>query len=133
MNDITNSIIKKKWFSDEFLDVSHDSQIYAVKIIDSVKIPFWVQEEDISFWLNADEINRCAYYCLKISEPILKYSNNAIIFDYDTFIVNPEEKTQYLANKFGLSSTNKTKQILTTVKYQDKKRKYYINEINEDI
>jgi len=133
INDITNSIIKKKWFSDEFLDESHDSQIYAVNTLNGVKIPFWVQEEDINFWLNANEINRCAYYCLKISEATLKHSNNAIIFDYDTFIVNPIEKTQYLANKLGLNITDNTRQMLSSVNYRDKKRKLFVNEINKSI
>ena len=133
VNDIISSTVKKKWFSDEFLDESHDSQIYATKVINGVKIPFWIQEKDIDFWLNASEINRCAYYCLKISECILNNSNNSIILDYDSFIANPVEKTEYLAKKLDLNSTDKTLEVISTVKYQDKKRRNFINEINEDL
>ena len=61
-NDVINSIVKKKWFSDEFLNKNNSSQVVAVEIIDNIKIPYWIKEEDKSSWIKSDELNRCAYY-----------------------------------------------------------------------
>ena len=132
-NDVISSIVKKRWFSNEFIKESHNNQVYAVKIINGIKIPFWVQEKDVEFWLNADEINKCAYYCLKISESIINNSDNAIIVDYNFFIVDPVEKTEYLAEKLGLIFTDKTRKILSTVKCQNKEKWEWGGKINKNL
>lgn len=133
MNDVVNSIIKKKWFSDNFLNENHDSQIYATKIVKCTKIPYWVKEKDVDFWVHSDEINRCAYYFLQISASIYKNRSNAVIINYDTFIKHPEEKVQLLAKKYDLSITDKTKEIISAVKYQDKKRESYMDQIDDSL
>ena len=132
-NDVINSIVKKKWFSDEYLNINHFSQMYAVEILDNIKVPYWIKETDKQFWVNATELNRCAYYYKRISEEILKNADRSIIIDYDEFIQKPADTIQYVVDKLGLKYGVKTQNILDTVKYQEKNRENYLSEIEETL
>ena len=132
-NDVINSIVKKRWFSDEFLNKNNSSQVVAVEIIDNIKIPYWIKEEDKSSWIKSDELNRCAYYYQRISEEILNNSKGSIIIDYDEFIKKPDELFKKIVYLFSLEYGEKTQEILDTVKYQEKKRENYLTGLNSDL
>jgi len=136
-NDVINSIIKKEWFSDEFLNEKHPSQIKAVKIIESIKIPYWVKHEDEVFWVNATELDRCAYYYKRVSTEILTHYKKSIIIDYDIFVQEPEKIINIISDSLNLEMTEKTYEIINSVNYQDKKRDNLLlsvsNDLREDI
>ena len=121
-NDVINSLVKKNWFSDEFLNIDHPSQIYPTKHKNSIKIPYWVNKQDEGFWVESGEINRAAYYYKRISEEIIKLSNSAIIVDYDVFVQNPAMVVNMVTSALELKQTNKTIELIDNVKYQNKER-----------
>lgn len=125
-NDVINSLVKKGWFSNESLNQKHSSQVFAVEIIENIKVPYWIKEENKNFWINADELSRCAHYYKQISEEILKNANNSIIVDYDKFVNSPNEMFSSLAELIGLEYGEKTQEILDAVKFQEKKRENYL-------
>ncbi len=123
-NDVIDSIVRKKWFSDEYLNVKHPSQVLAIDVIDEVKIPYWVKSKDKNFWIGASELDRCAYYYIRISEEISKNGENSIIINYDNFIKNPKKIFETTVEILGLKYGLKTATLLDTVHCQNK------NEIN---
>jgi len=132
-NDVINSIIRKKWFSSEYLDEKHPSQIYATEIINSIKIPYWVKQEDKEFWTISNELNRCAYYYRRISEEILENSDSAIIINYEEFVKKPNEIFKDVVKLLGLEFGEKTEEILSTVQYQDKHREDYLEGLDGEL
>lgn len=132
-NDVINSIVRKGWFSDELLSHTNPSQIYAVKIINNIKVPYWVKSSDEDFWIKANELNRCAYYYKRISESIVAHSNNSTVVNYDEFIKKPQQTLDELLNKLDLKATTKTSEILSSVKYQEKKRADFLSDISSEL
>ena len=124
-NDVINSLKRKGWFSSKNLQKINLTPKYPKKIIDNIKIPYWVKQEDENFWLNTDEINRCAYYYKRISEEVLKNAGSSIIINYEEFIEKPNEIFRDLVKLLGLEFGEKTEEILSTVKYQYKQREDY--------
>lgn len=132
-NDVINSIVRKGWFSDELLSDKNPSQIYAVKIINNIKVPYWVENEAEDFWVKANELNRCAYYYKRISESIVAHSNNSTVVNYDEFIKKPQQTLDELLSRLDLKATNKTSEILSSVKYQEKKRADFFNDLSSEL
>lgn len=132
-NDVINSIVQKKWFSNEYLNENHSSQIFAIEIIDNIKVPYWVKETDKQFWVNTTELNRCAYYYKRISEEILNNASNSIIVDYGKFIKSPDELFKKIVDSLSFEYGEKTQEVLNTVKYQDKKREDHLQGIDSNI
>ena len=124
-NDVINSLKRKGWFSSKNLQKINLTPKYPKKIIDKIKIPYWVKQEDENFWLNTDEINRCAYYYKRISEEVLKNASSSIIINYEEFIEKPNEIFRDVVKLLGLEFGEKTEEILSTVKYQYKQREDY--------
>lgn len=132
-NDVINSIVKKRWFSDEFLSHNHSSQIFAIEILNNIKIPYWVKQEDKELWVESDELNRCAYYYKRVSEEILNNANNSVIIDYDEFIKKPNEMFKNVVKLVGLEFGEKTQTILNTVKFQKKQRDDYLDDMDSKL
>jgi hypothetical protein len=132
-NDVINSLKRKGWFSSKNLQKINLTPKYPKKIIDNIKIPYWVKQEDENFWLNTDEINRCAYYYKRISEEVLENAGSSIIINYEEFIEKPNEVFRYLVKLLGLEFGEKTEEILSTVQYQFKHREDYLGGLDGEL
>ncbi|RDL44022.1 hypothetical protein DN730_10320 [Marinomonas piezotolerans] len=110
--DVISSLLMKRWFSDECLDQNHPCQVYATRLINGVKVPFWV--EDDSLWLKSSEIDRCSQYYLSICRSILN-ANDSIVVDYDRFVESPFSSFRKLSEVINLSFTEKTDELLGTI------------------
>jgi len=132
-NDVINSIIKKQWFSDKFLHENHLSQLFSKKVVNEIKVPYWVMEEDEDFWVKTTELNRCAYYYIQISKAILDNRFDSIIVNYDDFVIKPKIILEFISDKLKLDITEKTLEVVSTVKYQDKKRMNYLLNIDKKL
>lgn len=129
-NDVINSLLSKGWFSDASLNSNDKSEIFPTSIVNNVKVPFWVEECKLDFWINSSEINRCAYYVLKILESVNSNKNKAVIVDYDKFVCKPEYTMSQIISKFGMKPGCKTNEILSVIKLQKKQRCKLMNRIN---
>jgi hypothetical protein len=132
-NDVINSLKRKGWFSSENLQKINLTPQYPKKIIDNIKIPHWVKQEDEIFWLNTDEINRCGYYYKRVSEEVLENAGSSIIINYEEFIEKPNEVFRYLVKLLGLEFGEKTEEILSTVQYQYKHREDYLEGLDGEL
>ncbi len=132
-NDIINSLMMKKWFSNQYLSADFPHQVHAVKIIKGIKIPFWVEPKYEDFWLKAEEVDRCAYYCKRIFEEMFYHADNAIIVSYDQFILRPEDFLFDLMRRLNLTIGEKTNSILETINYRNKERVNYLDKVSEPI
>ncbi|MDB9950641.1 hypothetical protein OAD60_00200 [Candidatus Thioglobus sp.] len=79
----------------------------ALKIIDSGAMKIGIVVDEI-FWLNTDEINRCAYYYKRISEEVLENDGSSIIINYEEFIEKPNEIFRDVVKFLGLEFGEKT-------------------------
>ena len=132
-NDVINSLKRKGWFSSKNLQKIYLTPKYPKKIIDNIKIPYWVKQEDENFWLNTDEINRCAYYYKRISEEVLENAGSSIIINYEEFIEKPNEIFGDVVKLLGLEFGEKTEEILSTVQYQSKHREDYLEGLDGEL
>ncbi len=132
-NDIISSLVEKKWFSDQYLNSEFAHQVHAVKIIQGIKIPFWIESQYEDFWINAKEVDRCAYYCKRIFEEMFHYSGGAIVVSYEQFILNPKDLFYELVEKLDLIVGEKTNSILKEVKCRNKKTVDYMDSVPESI
>jgi hypothetical protein len=132
-NDVINSLKRKNWFSSRNLQKINLTPKYPKKIIDNIKIPYWVKQEDENFWINTDEINRCAYYYKRISEEVLENADSSIIINYEEFVKKPNEIFKDVVKLLGLEFGEKTEEILSTVQYQDKHREDYLEGLDGEL
>jgi len=132
-NDVINSLKRKGWFSSKNLQKINLTPKYPKKIIDNIKIPYWVKQEDEFFWLNTDEINRCAYYYKRVSEEVLENAGSSIIINYEEFIEKPNEVFRDVVKFLGLEFGEKTEEILSTVKYRFKHREDYLEGLDGEL
>jgi len=132
-NDVINSLKRKGWFSSKNLQKINLTPQYPKKIIDNIKIPHWVKQEDEIFWLNTDEINRCGYYYKRVSEEVLENAGSSIIINYEEFIEKPNEIFRDVVKLLGLEFGEKTEEILSTVQYQFKHREDYLEGLDGEL
>lgn len=107
-----NSILKKKWFNE--LNV-RNSLIWPFRVYKQVRIPFWVREEEEELWMNLSELDRAAYYYIRINE-----STNGIIghikVRYTRLVNRPKDITNELAEKLNLKFGTETEKIFQEIK-----------------
>lgn len=132
-NDVINSLKRKGWFSSKNLQKINLTPKYPKKIINNIKIPYWVKQEDEIFWLNTDEINRCAYYYKRVSEEVLENSGSSIIINYEEFIEKPNEVFRDVVNLLRLEFGEKTEETLSSVQYQFKHREDYLEGLDSEL
>lgn len=113
-----NSLIQKSWFSD--LNV-RTSMVWPYRQFGNVKVPSWVREQDDGLWVEMTEIDRCAYYYIRVNEDIERIPNR-IELNYSELLNAPEFVAHELAKNFGFQFGEKTKQIISTIKPAAKER-----------
>jgi len=110
--DTINSILAKKWFSIE----NETSNLYwPFRIYQGKKIPHFVNPEEIELWLQMKEIDRAAFYYIKISEQQLLIPD-AIRVKYSDLIKSPMKEVEILAENLALQTSPITKIIVSQIK-----------------
>ncbi|MDH5717005.1 MAG: sulfotransferase [Spirochaetia bacterium] len=134
-NDIINSLLNKKWFSNDSMNVNDFSKIlpYPIKVINNLVIPFWVPKKDFDYWINASELERCAFYVFTILKSIINIKKNCLLINYEEFIKNPKLILDQILNSLNLSVGEKTVSLLKEIKYQKKDRKDYLSMLKSDL
>lgn len=106
---VINSIYKKKWWSD-----NKKSNILLVKK-DGKTYPDWLKNRDYKFWNSLNEFERSALYIVYLKRS-LKNKKNIEILNYDQLTKNPKEFVSNLKKITKLKPTEKTFQIIKTIK-----------------
>jgi len=113
-----NSLMLKAWFSD--LNV-RTSMVWPYRRCGDVKVPSWVKKDDDSLWLEMSEIDRCAYYYIRVNEDVSKISNK-IELSYQLLLRDPQATAHWLAQSFGLNFGTKTQSIIDSIEPAKKER-----------
>jgi hypothetical protein len=111
--DTINSILRKKWFSDEVLRAG--LSIWPNRMRNDTLVPHWVPEKEIDYWIGLDELHRAAYYYAFMTEASNGLQDTFIV-DYDKMIENPKTIIEGLASDLGLTFGPRTRAIIGEIK-----------------
>ena len=122
-----NSLLQKGWFSSKDLC---PSLIWPFFIHEGEKLPYWVNRKDSDYWLSLNELDRCAYYYIRVNDSLNRIENR-IDIRYEDLLNNPEEVAKNLKIKLNLKYGEKTENIVSSIKPTNKDRDYdLLNKIN---
>lgn len=107
-----NSLMQKKWFNEAN---ANNNLIWPFRIHEGMQIPFWVREEDDDFWLGLSELDRSAYYYIRVNENVNKIAGR-IEVSYTQLVRDPSKTVSELAEKLGIKFGSITESILREVK-----------------
>ena len=110
--DTLNSLMKKKWFSHEN---NNNALIWPFREYQGVHVPFWVKEEDDSIWAELNELDRAAYYYVRVNENVDEIKGR-IEVKYSKLLENPYEVAENLAALLGVSFGKMTEEIIAEIK-----------------
>ena len=115
--EVFNSLLEKGWYRDEVL--RQENVIWPNRFLNGMRIPFWVDSADDEAWCGMDELNRVAYYYLRVNETLSGIPDK-IQIRYDDLVSQSEAAARSLAGQLGLMFGEKTAEVLKTV---ERKRK----------
>ncbi len=118
ISDTMNSLLKKQWFNNNTL--KNNNLNWPNNNYKGLIVPFWVKKNDSKKWINMTEIDRCAYYILRMND--FTHNKNFIYIEYEDLIKGPFDAILKLSKSLGLEWGAKTKEILNTVKINPIKR-----------
>ncbi|MDT8384907.1 MAG: sulfotransferase [Gammaproteobacteria bacterium] len=113
-----NSLLEKKWFSNER---SQMNMVWPFRVHRNFHIPFWVRKEEDEDWVNMSEVDRCAYYYIRVYEGLEKVGGK-IEISYNTLLSSPLDVANNFAEELGLEFGEKTLEIVGQIKPTIKKR-----------
>lgn len=107
-----NSLLEKGWFSDESVKTT---TVWPYRICGDIHVPSWIREEDDAKWVQMSEVDRCAYYYVRVSEDVKRIPNRLEI-RYADLLENPAAIAADIASKFSLKPGAKTAEIIASIK-----------------
>ncbi len=118
--DVIYSIRTMGWFKDEVL--FDQNLLWPYRIQGDMKAPFFVRKADVERWCQMDEVNRIAYYYIRMYEGLEKISDLTVVH-YEDLVADPAERVMKLRERLGLRSGAMTDEIINSVKlrkYEDR-------------
>ncbi len=115
--DVIYSLLEKQWFADQSL--RQENLIWPNRFIDGYRIPYWVDSKDCKRWLEMNELDRIAYYYIRMNQPMSELPD-CIRITYSELMENPHEIIRKLAGRLNAHWSDKTEEILSTVKRRRK-------------
>lgn len=109
--EVLNSLAGKGWFAPEN---EKANLIWPYRWCEGVQVPFWVADQDVKLWTEWGELDRCAYYYLRMNE-LLNYRDKQVIVDYQELGKWPESVAGDLADRLGLKFGEKTPEVIRSV------------------
>lgn len=129
--EVFNSLLEKGWFSDSAL--RDMNLIWPNRMLNGIRIPFWVGINDDEEWVEMDELHRIAYYYINVNSPVEKLQG-CIKIKYDDLVEDPYATVKAVSDELGILWGEKTGEIINTVKRTQKDRDYTIlNELRPDM
>ena len=125
-----NSVIQRGWFNKKN---EESNLIWPFTIFEAKRVPFWVLPKDIEYWVGLSEIDRAAYYYVRINEDISNISDG-IVIKYSNLIQSPQVVAGNLSEKLGLHLSEKSLEIVGAITKTEKFRDLKIvDKINKDL
>ena len=110
-NHTIYSLLNKKWFSrgNDNTDI-----IWPFKIHANVRVPYWVNNGDEELWVEMSELDRAAYYYIRMNENINKISDR-IEVKYLDVVRAPKQEVERIAASLNLNFGEKTMEIIGNI------------------
>lgn len=122
------SLIQKGWFQEHGV-ANHVS--WPFREYEGVRVPYWVSAGDEELWCSLGEIDRCAYYYLRMSDAPPE-GDKVLHLRYASLVIQPAKTAQQLADWLGLRFGEKTPEVLKTMRPTGKPLDHgIINRISE--
>jgi hypothetical protein len=110
--DTINSLMKKGWFSDHSLQT--ENRIYPFTSKNDHCIPYWVAQSDYDYWMGLNELDRCAYYYIRMCSP--PKNKQLYTIDYDSFLKSPSSQIGKFCEYNNLEFGKLTSDLLNSIK-----------------
>lgn len=78
-------------------------------------IPYWVKRGDEALWMELNEIDRCAYYYICMSEGS-EEAERQIVLKYSELLMAPLAAAERLADFLGVGFGERTRSVIDTIK-----------------
>lgn len=127
------SIHQKLWFHDQALDINSPMPQIAFSVHGNSRVPLWVPEEEVGYWLSLPEIDRAAYYYIKANEILLSQCSQLCLICYDSLINNAETEVNKICNYLKTEFSSKTKDVINSIRTNERDAPSSWNEINADL
>jgi len=105
-----NSILHKKWFAN-----SNSEMIWPLRKYKKNTVPFFVFEGEEDFWCSLSELDKAAFYYIKINKK-QRQIKDAIFVKYNELINNPISAAESLASSLNLNFGPLTQSLITKIK-----------------
>jgi hypothetical protein len=109
--DTINSLLQKKWFSRE---TPNSDLIWPFSMHEGVNVPYWVKVGDEVSWITMSELDRAAYYYIRVNENVADIFNR-IEIKYSDLIHSPKKEVGRIAEILNLDFGDKTKEIIKRI------------------
>lgn len=106
-----HSLIDKGWFKE---NGPQTMTLWPFREASGIRVPYWVRNGEESLWSQLRELDRCAYYYLRMSEP-LPHAPKILQLRYSELLRNPAAFSESLAEWLGLDESELTSQLLATI------------------
>jgi hypothetical protein len=105
------SLMRKGWFR----DLGPETTLHwPFRNQHGIRVPYWVSDGDEALWCSLNEVDRCAYYYLRMSDAPPE-GKNILHLGYASLVAQPEKTAQQLADLLGLTFGEKTPEVLATI------------------
>jgi len=128
--DTINSLMAKNWFS---LETKNSDLIWPFTIQNGANIPYWVKEGDEAAWIAMSELDRAAYYYIRVNEKVTEIPDR-IEIKYSDIIKNPLMEAERIAEVLNLNFGGMTKKIIKGIaRTEIPRNKQIISGIRSDL
>lgn len=117
-----NSLLKKRWFSPEN---ETSNLIWPFRLYKGVHVPFWVREGDEELWFGLSELDRAAYYYIRVNETVEEIEGR-IEVKYSHLLAKPKKVVSDIADMLGLRFGAMTEEIINQIRPTTPDRDYKI-------
>jgi hypothetical protein len=109
-----SSLLRKKWFSDQSMK---GSLLWPFEVYRNKRVPFWVDVNDYDTWILMSELDRCAYYYVRMNEHMEKV-DDYIEIKYSELVSAPGQVSDQISRCLNLVYGSKTLSVINSIREQ---------------
>lgn len=129
-NGCIESLLMKKWFSDETL---RDKRIIWLSQKDGdLVVPHFVPSEHADDWVKMSELERAGLYYGVMLEASLKLKN-PYVTSYDELVIAPEKTITDLAHAIGTDITDASRRLMKTMRAPRETKENWVGKLSKDL
>lgn len=108
-----HSLLVKKTFTDGF---QNSPLAWPYRLHNGQRVPYWVRDGDDQLWVGLREMDRYAYYYIRMHDEPKQAAGLRFDLVYESLLDNPLAAAEALAEWLGVSFGPRTEEIIATIK-----------------